>query len=242
MNIDRANDAKIVDSWHKNAAPWTVAVRNLQIESRQLITDQAIVEAILSRSPQSVLDLGCGEGWLSRSLTARGIQSIGTDAIPALIEQAQELGGGNFRTISYEEIAAGQLQISVDAIVCNFSLFGKESVEQLFQKIPSLLRPAGSLIVQTLHPLVAGGDQPEQDGWRAGSWQGFNADFIEPAPWYFRSLDSWLQLFKKNKLQLIEMREPRHPRTQQPASIIFVAEPQTTVSTALDIEPGRFCN
>jgi 2-polyprenyl-3-methyl-5-hydroxy-6-metoxy-1,4-benzoquinol methylase len=239
MNIDRTNDAKIVDSWRKNAAPWTIAVRNLQIESRQLVTDQAIIDAILSRSPQSVLDLGCGEGWLSRALTARGIQSIGTDAIPALIEQAQKLGGGDFRPISYAEIAAGQLQISVNAIACNFSLFGKESVEQLFQKIPSLLRPAGSLIIQTLHPLVTGGDQPERDGWRAGSWQGFSADFTEPAPWYFRTLDSWLQLFQQNKLQLIEIREPRHPQTQQPASIIFVAEPETTASPAFDVEPMK---
>ncbi len=117
--MDKFNDAKIVDSWHKNAVPWTTAVRSSQIESRKLITDRSIIEAILTHSPKSVLDLGCGEGWLTRELSARGIRSIGVDAIPALIESAKRIGSEDFRSLSYEQLAAGELDISVDAIVCN---------------------------------------------------------------------------------------------------------------------------
>jgi hypothetical protein len=31
MPIDPRNDQKIIDSWHKNAAPWIVAIRDRQI-------------------------------------------------------------------------------------------------------------------------------------------------------------------------------------------------------------------
>jgi 2-polyprenyl-3-methyl-5-hydroxy-6-metoxy-1,4-benzoquinol methylase len=224
MNTDLFSDAKIVESWGKNARPWTVAVREEQIESRKLITDHAIVDAILSRSPRSVLDIGCGEGWLSRELATRNIHVVGVDVVPGLIEAAQRTGGGDFRAISYEEIAAGELRVSVDVVVCNFSLLGKESVEGVFRATPSLLDSHGSFIVQTLHPAIACGDLPYQDGWREGSWTGFSADFSDPAPWYFRTLESWIKLFVGNGFRLREVREPLHPKTQKPASVVFIGE------------------
>ena len=224
MNTDRFSDAKIVESWGKNALPWTVAVREGQIESRKQITDQAIVEAILSRSPGSVLDIGCGEGWLVRELATRNIQVVGVDVVPGLIEVAQRAGGGEFRAMSYEEIGAGKLKVSVDAVVCNFSLLGKESVEGVFRAAPSLLDSHGSFIVQTLHPVMACGDLPYRDGWREGSWAGFSTDFCDPAPWYFRTLESWIKLFVDSGFRLREVREPLHPKTQKPASIIFIGE------------------
>jgi 2-polyprenyl-3-methyl-5-hydroxy-6-metoxy-1,4-benzoquinol methylase len=223
MEIDPLSDAKIIDSWNKNATPWTTAVRTGQIESRQLSTDQAIVNAVLTRSPRSVLDIGCGEGWLARVLEAKGIRVTGVDVVPGLIEQAQGAGAGTFRAVSYEEIAAGKLQISVDVIVCNFALLGKESVEGLFGVIPSLLNPHGSFVFQTLHPVAACGDYPYQDGWRGGSWEGFAPEFTDPAPWYFRTLGSWVTLVIENRLRLLEMREPLHTKTKQPASVIFIA-------------------
>jgi 2-polyprenyl-3-methyl-5-hydroxy-6-metoxy-1,4-benzoquinol methylase len=224
MSIDPLSDAKIVDSWGRNAAPWATAVREQQIESRRLVTDRAIIEATLSRSPRSVLDIGCGEGWLARALAAAGIEVIGIDAIPALIEQARQTGGGDFRVMSYEDVAAGKLDASVDAVVCNFALLGNESVAGLFGTVRSLLNPHGSLLIQTLHPLAACGDAPYLDGWRAGSWAGFGTDFSDPAPWYFRTLESWVRLFAGHGLRLLEMREPLHPQTQRPASVIFIAQ------------------
>ncbi|OOG48769.1 SAM-dependent methyltransferase [Rhodanobacter sp. C01] len=222
--MDPLSDAKIVDSWGRNAAPWAAAVRRRQIESRRLVTDRAIVEATLSRSPRSVLDLGCGEGWLVRELTAAGIEAIGIDAIPALVEQARQAGGGDFRVMTYEDVAAGKFDTSVDAVVCNFALLGNESVAGLFGAVRSLLNPRGNLLIQTLHPLAACGDAPYQDGWRAGSWTGFNTDFSDPAPWYFRTLESWVGLFAGHGLRLLELREPLHPQTQKPASVIFIAQ------------------
>ena len=224
MAIDPLSDAKIVESWQRNATPWTAAVREDQIESRRLVTNQAIIDAVLGRSPKTILDIGCGEGWLARALSKHGIRAIGVDVVPELIEEARRGGGGDFRVVSYEEIAAGKLDAEVDVAIANFSLIGEESVENLLASVPSLLTPRGALIVQTLHPVVATGDQPYRDGWRSGSWTGFSEHFTDPAPWYFRTLESWIALLGASGFHLRELREPVHPATGKPASVIFICE------------------
>lgn len=216
------DETDILHSWHRNADAWTRAVREELIESRRLITDQAIVDAVLDNRPRSVLDVGCGEGWLVRALTAHGIQAIGVDAVPALIEHARERGG-SFQVAAYDDLIAGQFPQRVEAVVCNFSLLGEASVERLLAALPSLLEADGRLIVQTVHPLVACGEHAYVDGWRMEAWTGFGAAFPAPAPWYFRTLGSWVSLFAASGWQLCELREPLHPQTGRPASVIFVA-------------------
>lgn len=218
--MNRHNETKIVDSWHKNAAQWTAAVRGGHIESRSLVTDGAIVEAVLRHTPESVLDIGCGEGWLCRQLAPAVANRVGIDAVADLIERARAGGGGQFHVASYDALSKRAITGQFDVLVCNFSLIGKASVAALFNAVPSYLKPGGAFVVQTLHPVFAN-DGQYIDGWRAGSWAGFDPGFTDPAPWYFRTLESWAALFSANGLALREIREPIHPKTQKPASIIF---------------------
>ena len=214
----------ILRSWGTNASPWTAAVREDQIASRRLVTNQAVIDVVTRRTPRTVLDIGCGEGWLARALAERGMRVTGVDAIPELIEQARRAGQAEYRVATYEEIAAGALDITpVDLVVINFALIGAESVDNLIRYVPRLLNPAGALVIQTLHPVVAGGDLPYKEGWREGSWAGFNCHFTDPPPWYFRPLESWVRLIVNSGLRLVELREPVHPETGKPASVIFVA-------------------
>ncbi len=217
-------EKRILESWAANARAWTGAIRAGEIESRRLVTDRAIVAAVRARQPGSVLDIGCGEGWLARVLSAAGIRVTGIDTVPALVESAREAGGGDFRCMSYAELAPGSLKLRADVAVCNFSLLGKDSVEEVFRAAPSFLTPAGALLVQTLHPVAACGDLPYADGWRESSWAGFGPAFTDPAPWYFRTLESWQALFVRNGFVLREVREPLWPDSGQPASVIFVGE------------------
>lgn len=216
-----STDTEILQSWQQNAEAWTRTVRDGHIESRRLATDRAIVDAVLDSRPRSVLDLGCGEGWLVRALAAQGISAIGVDAVPALIDEARA-AGGEFHVASYEDIIAGRLSLRVDTLACNFALLAQASVEHLLASLPALLEENGRLIVQTVHPLIACGEQGYVDGWRQEGWTGFSTPFPSPAPWYFRTLASWIALFADTGWRLYELREPLHPLTGKPASVIFI--------------------
>lgn len=220
---DQQAEAQISATWQRNAAPWTAAVRGQHIESRRRVTDQAIVEAVTRHAPRRVLDAGCGEGWLTRRLTALGMDVLGVDAEPALIAAADAQGGGAFQVRSYEALAAGGVGPPFDAVVCNFALLGRESGEALCRAAPALLRPGGVLIVQTLHPHAVSGDLPYADGWRTGSWDGCGEGFVDPAPWYFRTLESWVRLLTDAGLTPCALDEPVHPDTGRVASVIFTA-------------------
>ena len=217
-------DEKVIEAWNENAGPWTRAVREKTIESRNLVTDRAIIEAVTSCAPRTVLDLGCGEGWLTRALNERGLDCAGVDAVPSLIEKANGLGGGDFRVASYEEIAANGLDLRVDAVVANFSLIGGQAVDAVVRRIPSLLEPGGAFIIQTLHPHVASDGLPYRDGWLEGSWAGCGSAFSSrAAPWYFRTIGTWIRMLQNSGLKLRELKEPLDPRSGRPASLILIS-------------------
>ncbi|GJL56980.1 MAG: hypothetical protein NPIRA02_41120 [Nitrospirales bacterium] len=222
------SDAHIIESWKKNVHPWIVAIRDGTIESRVRVTNTAIVEAVIAQSPRTVLDVGCGEGWLVRALGQCGIDALGIDGVPQLIEHAMQEGGGRFRTLPYEVLSSDVLQEQFDAMVCNFSLLGHESVDHIFQQARFLLHKNGSLVIQTLHPVDSCGGGQYEDGWREGAWAGFSDTFRDPAPWYFRTLETWKALFAENHLVLSDPLEPLDPTTQLPASIIFIGTVRTS--------------
>ena len=215
-----ANETLLGQRWRRHSAAWIDAVRARRIPSRVAVTDQALVDAILDYRPDTLLDLGCGEGWLARRLAPLGIAVTGIDAAPDLIDAARQAGGGRFMVAGYDALppALGSFAMAVS----NFALLGQESVEHLFATLPKLI-PGGRFIVQTLHPLMARGERPYLDGWREDSWAAFSAAVAEPPPWYFRTLESWVRLFGKHGLRLLELREPRASETREPASVIFIA-------------------
>ena len=221
--INQFSDEKIIESWKKNAAPWIEALERNTIESRIVVTNHAIVEKILSKKPEKVLDIGCGEGWLSRVLVESDIDCLGVDVVPDLINKAK-LGKGRFQLISYEELSYSRLGEQFDVLVANFSLIGEESVESIFQQANNLLKKGGSLIIQTVHPKVVDTNLDYVDGWREGSWAGFGNNFCAPAPWYFRTLESWSALFEAAGFDRLEIVEPLNPKNKNIASLILVGE------------------
>lgn len=227
MNAEK----EILESWQVNAHAWTNAIAQNEIESRLLVTNQAIIDAALAENPFNYLDLGCGEGWLCRAIATQSkeVQTIeGWDAIESLITNAKQLSSPNihYRTISYQAIIGQQIDAAkkFNLISINFALFENELVKDLLQAIKILFAENGTLIIQTLHPVMACGDLPYQSGWREGSWAGFSNAFSKAHPWYFRTLENWVQLFTELNYSIKQMKEPLHPKTGKPASVIFVLE------------------
>lgn len=216
-------DTTLQGSWQHNAQAWIQAVRSGAIESRRQVTDQAILLALMSRQPQRVLDLGCGEGWLLRALAERGIEATGVDGDATLVEAARAAGSASVHMASYAQLARAQVDVGrgYDVICANFALLHQDIIP-LLCALQGLLAPGGALVIQTLHPWsTAAGDY--QDGWREETFTGFAGQWT-PMPWYFRTLSSWLNALDMAGFRLAGLQEPQHPQNPVPQSLLMVAQ------------------
>ena len=97
------------------------------------------------RAGSTVLDVGCGTGQLTRSLTGHGVELTGIDIAPSMIATARRHLTGpavSFEVASFEDFdAAGR---SFDLIVAG-AAFHWIDPEVRFSKAARLLRPGGWL-------------------------------------------------------------------------------------------------
>jgi 2-polyprenyl-3-methyl-5-hydroxy-6-metoxy-1,4-benzoquinol methylase len=119
---------RIAECWQKNAGVWAAAVRTQAIESRRVITDEAILDAVLQVGGSRILDVGCGEGWLARRLAGSGRDVVGFDGSRELIDRAKSDGGAEFIHLDYDSFARTPRQVGhgFDAAVCNFSILSDD--------------------------------------------------------------------------------------------------------------------
>jgi SAM-dependent methyltransferase len=213
-------------SWTDNAAAWATVVRDNRIPSRAAGTNAAIVDAIRSVEPRRLLDVGCGEGWLTRLMAAEGVDAVGIDISPPLIDAARAIGGARFVVMPYEELRARQEELggAFDTIVCNFALLGASLVPMLGM-LRSLATPDATLLIQTVHPWTARGEEPYADGWRTETFAGFGDTFAKPMPWFYRTLGTWVLELRASGWAIEGVSEPLHPETVVPLSLLLSARP-----------------
>jgi 2-polyprenyl-3-methyl-5-hydroxy-6-metoxy-1,4-benzoquinol methylase len=227
VDESRTERAELLRSWTANADAWTAAVRERSIPSRRLATDAAIVGAceriIAGRPDVRALDVGCGEGWLTRELARLGAHATGIDGSAALIDIARASGGGaDYACVSYEQLESDVEVLAgpFDLVVCNFSLLD-DRVAPLLTALARRLPASGVILVQTVHPWAAVGDGPYEDGWRTERWNAFNRAFPTPMPWYFRTTGSWLAAARAAQLVVDRLEEPIHPESRKPLSLLL---------------------
>jgi 2-polyprenyl-3-methyl-5-hydroxy-6-metoxy-1,4-benzoquinol methylase len=226
LSVDASDpSARMLRSWDSNAGAWTDAVRERRIPSRRAGTDDAIVAAVLRAKPARVLDVGCGEGWLARSLAAHGCRVVGIDASEGLVASARDLGGGTFVAMTYDALdaRAAELGAPFDVAVCNFSLLEAE-LAPLLDALHRLIDANGTLVIQTVHPWTACGDAPYVDGWREETFAGFGGGFTGPMPWYFRTLASWIAAIGASRFAIRHVVEPVNAETGRPLSLLIEAK------------------
>lgn len=205
----------IDQSWNRNAALWIAAVRGSHIPSRARVTNDAVFEAVMRGAPKRALDIGCGEGWLARRLSAH-CAVTGFDVSPVLVSAA---GEGEFHSLSYAEFCAAPARVGMgfDAAVANFSLF-EEDLHPLLGAVYQVLGEGGRLIIQTLYPgtFAPGWHREEFTSLAAlGDWQ--------PMPWYCRTQAEWRALLAACGFDEIVFDEPRADADSPPSSLLITS-------------------
>jgi 2-polyprenyl-3-methyl-5-hydroxy-6-metoxy-1,4-benzoquinol methylase len=129
---------------------WGAAEPNDDETSRLAEIVDLLESCDLVETPR-ILDLGCGRGWLSHTLSEYG-DVLGTDIVAASVERAREL----FPTLSFEQTDLRGLQEthgreSFDLVVSSEVLEHVEADEKrdFLQAIKQLLRPGGYAIITT---------------------------------------------------------------------------------------------
>lgn len=215
--------SRIRKSWDDNADAWTRAVREERIASRLAGTNDAVRDAVDAVQASRILDVGCGEGWLSHLFARDGCAVTGFDGSADLIAAART-GPGCFIHLDYGAFMNDPSAVGgdFDAAVCNFSLFD-EDLTPMLTALGSRLTRDGALIIQTVHPAAEMGENPYTDGWRAESFQTLGAGFRE-MPWFYRTVGSWINVLYGAGFVVVRCTEPVSEQTGRPLSIVLLCK------------------
>lgn len=106
---------------------------------------------------QRVLDIACGNGWLSRKLARAGASVVAIDISNSLLELARARSEG--LDINYHRVDATNTnelaalgQAAFDGVICNMALQDLSSIETLFAGSLQMVRPGGRFVISLVHP------------------------------------------------------------------------------------------
>src|SRR5258708_2007439 len=97
-----ARAPSVSDPWEVNASFWIQIIREGRGRHRTEMTDRAVTKVIGSPEGLTVLDAGCGEGYLSRMLAKAGATVTGLDFSAPLIAAAKEVNWTDGLPITFD--------------------------------------------------------------------------------------------------------------------------------------------
>jgi 2-polyprenyl-6-hydroxyphenyl methylase / 3-demethylubiquinone-9 3-methyltransferase len=109
---------------------------------------------------KSVLDLGCGGGFMAEALARQGADVVGVDPSAPAVGAAQEHARAQGLRIDYRVGSGEQIPIEtagVDCVVCVDVLEHVDSVDRVLDEICRVLKPGGIFLFDTINrtPLAA---------------------------------------------------------------------------------------
>ena len=144
-----------MDDWD-TIADWYAA----QLSAGSAMHDFAR-DALLAALPQDlsrvrVVDLGCGEGIITRAVTGRGAIAIGVDPTARLVEHARSIEKAAPRGVTYAVDDGATLATlgdgSADWITAGLSLNNVPDLDAALRSIRRVLTPGGRLVFTIPHP------------------------------------------------------------------------------------------
>ncbi len=169
--VDRAADDESIAEWERHAGWWhREFTGGVDVEYAEQILP--LIDASLPSSGR-VLDLGSGDGQVTRLATARAGLAVGVDAVRAQVERAAALGGGSFVQARLSELPLRSA--SCRAVVACLVLEHVSDLDAAFAEAARVLEPDGRLVAVINHPIL----QTPGSGW-------IDDQVVDPPEQYWR--------------------------------------------------------
>jgi SAM-dependent methyltransferase len=219
----RSSAADLAAAWERNARTWIAWARAEGHDSYWRFNRDLFLE-VVPRPGRRTLDLGCGEGRLSRDLKALGHEVVGVDLSETMLASAHEADPA----IETHKADAAELPFadaSFDCVVAFMSLQDIERLDESVAEVARVLEPGGTFCIAIVHPMNSAGLFEEDDAdspFRiTGSYldTSYYADEIErdglglEIVSMHRPLESYAAALMKAGLLIEELREPRLPES-----------------------------
>ncbi len=151
------------------------------------LIDPPVIELAGDVQGLRVLDLACGNGYLSRRFARQGAIVTGIDASALLIERARERARQANLDIAHYAGDAAHLDMlqddTFDLVVCNMALMDIENAAGAIQEVSRVLRPRGRFVASISHPCF---DKVDTSGWAI--------EYIYPATTIWRKMSRYREI------------------------------------------------
>jgi SAM-dependent methyltransferase len=209
--------------WEANAEYWITVIRERRDRYRTELTDAAVLDAIGPCTGLRILDAGCGEGYLTRELTAQGADAVGVDACQRLIASAGALAG----SFAHASVNALPFADAVfDLVVANHLFSHLQDPSHAVREFGRVLRGGRRLVILTLHPCfyVEGSERAAMTSVPASRYfttRGVDQHFLvdglrspSPITSWLRPLEAYSTMLHDAGFVLTGVREPRPTEEQ----------------------------
>ena len=130
------------------------------------LIDPPLLHLVGEVSGLHLLDLACGNGYLSRRFARQGAIVTSVDANVPLIERARAREAQEPLGITYHVADAAHLDMladgAFDLTVCNMALMDIENAAGAIQEVARVLGPKGRFVASLSHPCF---DKVDTSGW-----------------------------------------------------------------------------
>jgi len=165
----------LADSWEAQSEHWIRWARLPGFDSYWRYHRDQFLE-LLPPPNRRTVDVGCGEGRLTRHLKELGHQIVGVDASPSLVAAARELDPS--MDIRLADAAALPLDdATADLAVAFMSLHDIDAMPLAVREIARILEPGGRLCFAIVHPINSAGHFERRD---AHSPFAIEGDYLRP--------------------------------------------------------------
>ena len=122
---------------------------NPRESARFLIDFGYVVQLLELHAGTSLVELGCGSGWMTRFAARQGVQAEGYDISPEMIEIAREQAAAEGLDVIFEAADMEQLDLDrrFDACLIYDALHHSERADLVLRSAHRALKPGGRLLV-----------------------------------------------------------------------------------------------